>query len=176
MIIRNLESMQHTIACAGRGKCINHKEQFLFFFVYFHYYFLVLYSVFYWRLGQGRVHTGLWMDRCSYATHVSFFQSYFLSAPTLLWTWTCHCSSDIFVRFAQNSFLNIAVKNFWKPSKGNRMLASLKFCVNALKTPIDEDLYISLRNFFPRSDIDGWLKMVMDVSDVGLWLKWWQQS
>ena len=51
-------------------------------------------------------------------TCLSFFQSYFLSAPTLLWTWTCHCSSHIFLPFAQNSFLNIAVKNFWKPSKG----------------------------------------------------------
>ena len=142
----------------------------------FVFFFLLSISIFSWGLGQqGRVHGGLWTDRCSYATHVSFFQSYFLSAPTLLWTWTCHCSSDIFVPFAQNSFLNIAVKNFYKEIGSSHLW-------NAKSSPCEKppNLYISLEKLSQISAVDGWLKMWIVqqkcVSHAGLCLKWWQRS
>ena len=59
-----------------------------------------------------------WMDRCSYATCVSFF--HFLSTPQLLWTWACQSSVDIFVRCAQNHAPKHRHKKLPVLAKGNR--------------------------------------------------------
>ena len=108
----------------------------------------------------------------AHMSHVSFFHSYFLYAPTLLWTWACHCSSDIFVRLAQNSFLNVAVKNFWKPSKRNRPLSRLWNSKSSCREISDAHFYILSRKK-TLSDLSHWWLIENANRPSNEWMTCW---